>query len=454
MPNFRYTAVDDLGKRLMGTAAADNEEALADVLRRDGRYLVSASDAKVGGVDLSQIRILERVSKRDVIFFTAQLSTITATGGSLVEGLTDLEAQITKRPMKRVIVALRRDLEGGMSLSAALSRHPKAFNELYVNIVRAGEATGKLDTTLDDLARQLEAQEELMGRIREMATYPIMVVVMMCALGFVLVGFTIPRFLQVYERLGSQITLPLPTRIVMGFSNIVRGYWYLILAAMTTGFIALRMYIQSPAGSITFDRLVLRLPIIGELVRKIVLSRFAHYFGTLHQAGLEVAPSLSLMERLIGNKYLSLQFHRAVDRVMAGDSLSRALLRVGEFPPLVIQMIALGERTGQMTKALGDVRRYFDREVDRTLKRSITLFGPIMLIVLASVFVKARRSLADDGAGVPSAFERRCIPSGCVAPPSNIPDILGRRALPAGRIAALGATMELHHGLLAREAFR
>ena len=388
MPNFRYTAVDDFGKRLIGTAAADNEDALAEVLRRDGRYLVAASAAKnILGIDPSQIRVLERVNRRDVIFFTSQLSTVTATGGNLVEGLTELELQISKRPLKEIVVALRRDLEGGMSLSTALSRHPKVFNELYVNIVRAGEATGKLDSTLDDLARQLEAQEELMGRIREMATYPIMVVVMMCALGIVLVGFTIPRFLQVYERLGSQITLPLPTRAVMAFSNLVRGYWYLILSALITLFVAVRMYIQSPAGAIKFDRLVLRLPVVGELVRKIVLSRFAHYFGTLHEAGLEVAPSLSLMERLIGNQYLSHQFHRAIDRVMAGDSLSHALLRVGEFPPLVIQMIALGERTGQMTKALADVRRYFDREVDRTLKRSITLFGPIMLIALASVFV-------------------------------------------------------------------
>ncbi len=388
MPTFHYTAVDDLGERLMGTAVADNEEALAEGLRRDGRYLVAASAAKnILGIDLSQIRVLERVNRRDVIFFTSQLSTVTTTGGNLVEGLTDLELQISKRPLKEIVAALRRDLESGMSLSAALSRHPKVFNELYINIVAAGEATGKLDSTLDDLARQLEAQEELMGRIREMATYPIIVVVMMCALGTVLVGFTIPRFLQVYERLGSQITLPLPTRAVMAFSNVVRGYWYLILSALITGFVALRMYTQSPAGAITFDRLVLRLPIVGELVRKIVLSRFAHYFGTLHEAGLEVAPSLSLMERLIGNKYLSHQFHRAIDRVMAGDSLSRALQRVGEFPPLVIQMIALGERTGQMSKSLGDVRRYFDREVDRTLKRSITLFGPIMLIVLAAVFV-------------------------------------------------------------------
>lgn len=385
MPTFHYTAVDDLGERLAGTAAADNEEVLADVLRRQGQYLVTASRPRAG--DLSQIRVLERINRRDIIFFTTQLATVTATGGNLVEGLLGIESQIQKPAVKRVIAALLRDIEGGMSLSAAVSRHPTVFSDLYVNIVRAGEATGKLDATLEDLARQLEAQEDLIERIREAGTYPLIVIVMMFALGAVLVGFTIPRFLQVYERLGTQVELPLPTRIVMGFSSLLRGYWYLLLSGLATAFVALRLYVQTPDGAIRFDRFVLRLPIVGQLVGRIALSRFAHFFGTLHEAGLEVGPSLSLVERLIGNAYLSQQFHRAVDRVMAGESLSRALQSVGEFPPVVIQMIALGERTGRMSKALGDVRRYFDREVDRTLKRSLTLFGPIMLVVLAGVFV-------------------------------------------------------------------
>lgn len=386
MPNFRYIAIDDFGRRLGGTALADDEQILADVLRREGRYLLHAKPVRTG-VDLSQIRILERVNRRDLIFFTSQLATITATGGNLVDGLEDIESQVKKAPVKRVIAALRRDIEAGMSLSAALARHPKVFSDLYTNIVRAGEATGQLDTTLEHLARVLEGQEELAGRIREVATYPILVITMLCVLATVLVGFTIPRFLQVYQRLGSQIELPLPTRAVMAVSDIIRGYWYVIVCGVVTAFVGLKLYVQSPEGAVRFDRWRLRLPVVGEVMRKIALSRFAHFFGTLHEAGLEVAPSLSLIERLIGNAYLSQQFHLAVDRVMAGDSVSRALQRVGEFPPVVIQMIALGERTGRMSKSLGDVRRYFDREVDRTLKRSLTLFGPIMLVVLALVFV-------------------------------------------------------------------
>jgi type IV pilus assembly protein PilC len=138
---------------------------------------------------------------------------------------------------------------------------------------------------------------------------------------------------------------------------------------------------------VTFARWMLRVPLLGELLRKIALSRFAHYFGTLHQAGLEVAPSLTLMERLIGNPFLAQRFRRAVDRVLAGEPLSRALTAVGQFSPIVIQMIAVGERTGQMSKSLENVRQYYDREVDQTVDRALTLFGPIMLLVLASVFV-------------------------------------------------------------------
>jgi type IV pilus assembly protein PilC len=173
----------------------------------------------------------------------------------------------------------------------------------------------------------------------------------------------------------------------MGLSEVTRTYWPTFVTGMLTFVVGLRLYRQTPDGGIRLSRWALRTPIVGELLRKIALSRFSHYFATLHDAGLEVAPALALIRQLIGNAYLAQQFDRAVQRVLAGESLSRALHAVGEFPPVVIQMIALGERTGKMSKALRDVRKYFDGEVDRTIKRSLTYFGPIMLIVLAGSFV-------------------------------------------------------------------
>ena len=387
MPNFNYVCVDDNGLEVKGVATAENEDQLALQLRRQGQYLVRTAVAGDAAGGLGNIRLFEGMSRRDVIFFTNQLATVMATGVGVVEGLADIESQAKKAGMRRVVAALRRDIESGEMLSTALSRHPKVFNDLYVNIVKAGEATGQMERVLTDMVVQLEWQADLNARIREVATYPMMVICMLGVLTVVLVGFTIPRFMAVYQRLNSQMQLPLPTRMVMAGSDIIRGYWPVILTAMIAIAVALKLYSQDEEGAVRISRYMMKVPVIGELLRKIALSRFSHYFATLHDPGLDAAPSLTLIEKLIGNAYLSRQFNRAVQRVMAGESLSRALRSVGEFPPVVIQMIALGEKTGRMSKALEDVRRYFDGEVDRTIKRSLTLVGPILLVVLAGTFV-------------------------------------------------------------------
>jgi type II secretory pathway component PulF len=387
MPSFSYVCVDDHGIELRGVAAAETEDELADQLRRQGQYLVRSAPASAGRASLAEIQLFERITRRDVVVFTQQLATVTATGVTLIDGLQDIESQLTKQKLRRVVTAVRRDIESGDPLSTALARHPAIFGDLYVNIVKAGEATGKIDHALDDLVAQLEWQGELNGRIREVATYPALVIVMLGVLSIVLVGFTIPRFLQVYERLNAQIELPLPTRIVMTVSTFMRTYWPVMLSGVIAVVVSVRLWGQTDNGAVQLSRATMRIPILGELRRKIALSRFARYFASLHSAGLEMAPALSLIGRLIGNAYLSQRFELAVQRVMAGESLSRALKTVGEFPPLVIQMLALGERTGRMAKSLDDVRRYFDREVDITIKRSLTLFGPIMLVLLAGTFV-------------------------------------------------------------------
>jgi type IV pilus assembly protein PilC len=387
MPDFSYTAVDEFGRRVQGTTSADSETTLAGLLRARGQHLVSAETAKAAAPGLSEIRVLERITRRDVIFFTSQLAAIMGTGVPLVEGLQDIEDQIAKPTMRRVVSRVRQDIESGVSLSDALARHPRVFSELYTNVVKAGEATGRADRSLEDLVKQLEWQESLRAQVRDVFTYPLIVVALLTVVTTVLVGFTIPRFLQVYERLQVQIDLPLPTLIVMRVTGFLRANWLAILAGIAAIYIAIQLQLQTLDGRARIQGWILRIPIIGELVRKIALSRFAHYFATLHESGLEVAPSMSLVERLIGNEYLARRFHRAVDRVMSGESLSHALKAVGEFPAIVIQMIAIGERTGRMSKALEDVRSYYDKEIDRTVKQTLTFVGPILLILLAGVFV-------------------------------------------------------------------
>jgi type IV pilus assembly protein PilC len=335
----------------------------------------------------ASIRVLDRVTRRDVIFFTSQLSAVIGAGVNLVEGLRDIEAQAVKAPLKAIIADVRRAVERGLSLSAALERHPKAFGDLYVSIVRAGEATGRVDKALDDLVLQLEWQEATRTRVREAAAYPLLIVGLLTVLLAVLIGFTIPRFARVYASVNANLQLPLPTRVVQAAGTFVAANFLVILAALAVLYVLYRLRVQAPGGPEWRDRWLLKLPVAGDVSRKLALSRFAHFFGSLHEAGVEVAPSLTVIERVIGNAYIAQRFRAAVSRVLAGEPLSRALGAVGEFSPLVIQMVALGEKTGEMSKSLQHVRQYYDREVERAVSRAIGVFGPAALLALAGVFV-------------------------------------------------------------------
>ncbi|HSP92896.1 MAG TPA: type II secretion system F family protein [Vicinamibacterales bacterium] len=386
MPEFAYVAVGPDGQRRKGTAVAASEDALADQLRRREEYLVEAGPAD-RPVDLAAVRVLDRVTRRDVIFFTSQLAAVIGAGVNLVEGLADIEAQAVKAPLRAIITDVRRGVERGLSLSSALERHPKAFGDLYVSIVRAGEATGRVDKALDDLVQQLEWQEATRARVREAAAYPVLIVGLLAVLLTVLVGFTIPRFARVYQSVNANLELPLPTRVVQAAGTFVAANGLVILAALAVAFVLYRLRVQVPGGPEWRDQWLLKLPVVGDISRKLALSRFAHFFGSLHEAGVEVAPSLAVIERVIGNAYIARRFRIAVSRVLAGDPLSRALGAVGEFPPLVIQMVALGEKTGQMSKSLQQVRQYYDREVDQAVTRAIGVFGPAALLALAGVFV-------------------------------------------------------------------
>jgi len=386
MPEFTYVAVGPDGQRRRGTATAASEDALAAQLRRREEYLVEAGEAGARG-GFAAARVLDRVTRRDVIFFTSQLAAVIGAGVNLVDGLRDIEAQAVKAPLRTIVADVRRAVERGLSLSSAFERHPAAFGDLYVNIVRAGEATGRVDQALDDLVQQLEWQEATRTRVRDAAAYPLLILGLLTVLLTVLIGFTIPRFARVYESVNANLQLPLATRAVQAAGTFIAANGLVILAALVVLYVLYRLRVQAPGGAEWRDRWLLKLPVVGDVSRKLALSRFAHFFGSLHQAGVEVAPSLAVIERVIGNAHIAQRFRAAVSRVLAGDPLSRALGAVGEFSPLVIQMVALGEKTGDMSKSLQQVRQYYDREVDRSVTRAIGVFGPAALLALAGVFV-------------------------------------------------------------------
>lgn len=386
MPEFKYKARDEYGKSISGTIVARSEDQLAEILSRRGQYLIDAR-ARGSATPLGEIRILETVTRKDVLYFTSQMTTILHTRVPLVQGLQNLTVELKKPVFRDMVEAIRKDIASGNSLADSLSRYPKIFNELYLNVVRAGEQTGKIEVSFDDLLAFLEWQDEIRTNIRQITTYPAIVLFAIIVLNVILVGMTIPAIERLYSGLNLRVQLPLPTRFVMAYSRFVGDYWPILLILLVGGIILGYRYVHQPEGRLTWDRWKLRSPIVGPLLQKISMARFARYLGSLHKAGLELSRSLKTVRGVMGNAFLADKVDAAYQYVRTGESLSQSLGATGEFPPLVLQMIAIGETTGEMERALNDVVRFYDREVNAGIKRVFTLMGPIMIALLASVLV-------------------------------------------------------------------
>jgi len=332
---------------------------------------------------------IEFLTRRDLVVFTSQLLPIVATGVPLLTGLEDLEESVAKQKLKNVVSGLRAGLERGSSLSDSMARYPSVFTDVYVNTVRAGEASGKLENALVELRDFLEWQLDLREQVRNILAYPIMVVGALIALNVVIVTFAIPRFQSVYASLenSQDFALPLPTRFVLAYSSLFTDYLPALLLFVLGTTILFLLWIGTPEGRVRWDRLKLRIPVFGELLRKVSFSRFAHHFGTMHASGVSVTHCLDVVKGAVGNEYIARVVEYVNGRVRSGRPLASAMRETGEFPSVVVQMVGTAERTGRMEEALAGVIRFFDREVDTTVRRVTTYMGPILLVFLAGVLV-------------------------------------------------------------------
>lgn len=380
---YYYRARDNYGKIVKGLMSAESEEQLAYALRARGYYLVRAYP---NHTRISEIRF-ERIGRKDLIVFTSQLAAIFANGVPLAQGLESLEEQVKKAKFKRVIAELRRDVQAGSSMSDSLARHPKVFPEIYVEMVRAGEATGRVDKALEDIVAFLEWQEEIANQLKGALTYPMIVLVLLGVLATILVTFTVPRFAQVYKQLSDQFQMPLPTRMLIGFSDLTRANWPFIFALVAGAWLGYRGYVRTERGRLRADMLKLRIPIIGEVIKKVELARFAAYLATLYDAGIGMVQSLEIVERVLSNSYLAAVVRSVRGQIMSGSSLSGAFRGYAILPPLVVQMIAIGETAGAMSKSLRDVAKFYDREVRAGVRTLFTYLGPILVFMLAGIFL-------------------------------------------------------------------
>ncbi len=360
---------------------AENEEQLALTLREMDLYLVDAKPERTSS--LLYIYITRPVKRRELINFTLHLSTSIGAGIPILQSFEDMEQQTTNKSMRKAVQVIMEDLRGGSSLSDALSRHPHIFSDVYVSMVKAGEASGSLDKVLQRLISFLEWQDSLASEIKRASIYPTTVLVAILILMSVLLGFVFPRILPVIQRLNAP--LPFITRAVMTAADIVRYGWYWILLGIASFFVLVRILKASEGGLLILDAIKLRLPVIGGLIEKICLSRFSHHLGILLRTGVDITQSLSIAERVVGNAVIAQAVGEAREKVIQGGALWRSLQETGVFPPLVIRMIFIGETTGTMDSTLEKVTGFYDREIPSTVKKLIAVLEPLIIFFLAAV---------------------------------------------------------------------
>ncbi|MFQ5881984.1 MAG: type II secretion system F family protein [Candidatus Methylomirabilales bacterium] len=380
MPDFAYRARDEDGEMVKGVMAADDEDHLADLLQAEGLYLIES--AKPKALDLHSW-FQPRIRRRDLIVFTVHVGTALAGGISLLDALRAYADEAPHERLRKIVREIAEGITAGGSFSDALARYPQVFSTVYVNMVRAGETTGRLDRVLEDMVSFLEWQETLAGTIRQALTYPIVISAALLGLVALLLGFVFPQIIPVFTKLG--VELPLPTKILIFLSEALRRYWIYGLLALVGAWVALYLYIRTPVGRFQFDRLLLRTPVVGGIVRRIALSRFARHLAVLYLAGVDFILSLSVVERLVGNRVIERAIHDAGEEVMSGGLLSAALRRSGVVPNLVVQMVATGESTGDLAETLGKVSQYYDREVQESVRRATALLEPAALATMAGM---------------------------------------------------------------------
>lgn len=379
---YAYKVRDRSGKVLTGSLDADNTALVANRLRQMG-YVPISIDKKAGPGVKREVAIpglSNRVSLKEIAVFSRQFATMVNSGLTLLRSLSILSAQTGNQFFKTVIDQVRNDIESGSSLSQALGRHPKQFNNLYRSMVRAGETGGSLDRTLEELADIIEKQVELRGKIRSALAYPIAVLSLVGLIMAAMLLFIVPIFKSMYASLGGK--LPAPTLLLVAISNICVHSFPFVAVALIGAVFAYRRWVKTPAGKSARDRLLLRVPIFGGLVRKTAMARFSGTLATLLSSGVPVLESLEITADTVSNAVVADGVHAISEGAKRGEPLTRPLMEHPVFPPMVTQMMAVGEETGALDTLLRKVSAFYEEEVQRTVDALTSLLEPLLIVVL------------------------------------------------------------------------
>ncbi len=391
MPEYEFKAVDGQGKFISGVSSAQDAASLGRILHDQGLFLMESvvlggegsSRSKTTDVLMARLRAIlpkPRVSQKDVSFFTAQLSIMVRSALPILESLEILGEQAANPTFKAMIKDLGRNVSEGMPLSKAFARHPETFDTIYVSLLAAGEAGGDLDIMLDRLSAHLDFNVKLKAKVQSALIYPCIVILTALLVIAFLVAFVLPTFAEIFVQLN--ITLPLPTRILLHAGAILRHSWYLfLLGAVGAGFL-FRAWVKSPRNALTVDGAMLRMPLIGSLVGNVVLTRVLRTMGSLLESGITILHSLDLSKAAAGNRVFSDLLEKVGREVREGKVLSASLAQSPYIPRVVIGMITTGEKTGTLPEVISRVAGFYEAETDSSIRNLFSALEPLFIVVL------------------------------------------------------------------------
>ncbi len=382
MPVFSYQAKTKSGKLIEEIIEAESNKALIEQLHRRELYPIKIEEAAYPAKKHRPSRInLKKISNRDLVVFARQLSDLILAGTSLTQAFSILIEQTANLKFKEVIKDIKNQIQDGNSFSQSLTKYPRLFSSLYISLIKTGEAGGDLEKVLTHISNLLEKQRELVSRLRSISAYPL--VMLLVALGTIifLITFVIPKFVIVFEDLGQ--ILPLPTRILIAVSNFFHGWGGIIsLALIFTAFIAFRQYSRTDEGRLQVDRLKLNLPLVGKIFRTLVISRFTLTVGNLIANGVPILRSLELSKETVRNEVMSREIEKIQNSVRDGKGLAFPLMQSKLFPPIVSNIIAVGEESGSLEKSLRQIASSYAQELENTLKTVTSLLEPAIILTM------------------------------------------------------------------------
>ena len=381
MPSFRYKAIDRSGRQVRGGMDAVNDVDLESRLKRMGLDLINASEVERS---ISIVATAARITRQDLINFCFDMEQMSRAGIPIAEGLRDLRDTLDNPRLREVLTTMCEDMEAGKVLSQCMAAHPETFDKVFVSLIRAGEQTGRIAEVFKNLADALKWQDELASQTKKLLIYPIMVLVVVTGVIIFLLAYLVPQVTALLKTMN--VALPLQTRLLIFMSQVITSYWPILLFVPVVTAAAIATTIRSnPRAAYLWDYAKLRLPVVGPILQKIILARFANFFALMYESGITILDALKTSEEIAGNKYVADGLMRAGQQVSAGQSLTESFHDLGLLPALVLRMLRVGETTGALDVALRNVNYFYTRDVRESVDKALRLLEPTLTLGLGLV---------------------------------------------------------------------